>query len=159
MNFYHASPKPLSKKELICGQFLYTSNNKEFVEKEFLEINNYKYLYKIELYKTKQKTFSLLKTKCFKIFLEKSIDIYGQNYNKYLNFCIADGEIIWTEDEFIKGICQEFGFNMAIFNENGLELVNDDWCNYIKNKYSEPVYSLAILDPKIIKKIIPIYID
>ena len=157
MLYYHASPVPLTLSKLEPNRLFFISNHKEFVINEFLFGKQYKFLYEIELKKSKLKTFDLLKTKHFKLWLNYCKKEYGQYAYKILNTTISNGYLAFHAEGEILPILQENNLNSCLFDELGAYIVGDkvnEWREFLQKEYGDvEINSLAIIDPKIIKKI------
>jgi len=156
--FYHASPHPIT--EIEPNRLFFVSDNKEYVKNEYGAVKNYPYLYQIELYKTKVKCFDLLKVKHYKIWLKYLLQEYQNYAYRLLNMTIKNGKLAWHVEREVLPILQANNFNCCLFDEAGADMIGDEkneWGEMITKEYGN-VTSLAIIDPKIIKFIKPIYI-
>lgn len=158
MIYYHASPVQLNLAKLEPNRLFFISNHKEYVINEFLFGRNYKFLYEIELKKSKIKSFDILKAKHFKIWKNYCRQEYGQYDYKMLNTSISNGRLaFYTEDEILP-ILQENNLNSCLFDEIGAassvgEKPNE-WREFLQKEYGNiEINSIGIIDPKIIKKI------
>ena len=157
MIYYHASPVLLNLAKLESNRLFFISNHKDFVINEFLFGKNYKFLYEIELKKSKIKSFDILKTKHFKIWLNHCRQEYGQYAYEILNTTISNGHLAFHAEDEILPILQENNLNSCIFDEIGASFIGEkpnEWCEFLQKEYGNiEINSIGIINPKIIKKI------